>query len=148
MSALDAVEAGHAACRSAYRTLSSGGDVSREVSMLLDAEASLQRHLLEMIEPTTGPRHHESLVHDCTTSLLDAENMLLAALTLARQELARAPVEVEASRVMDFAGHLSVGAAAPQGDHAFNALAASGFKMGWGTPAPPQNFRSSATRVG
>lgn len=142
MSAMSALEAGHAACRSAFRTLSSGGDVAPDVQALLQAETQLQIAMLDRTEPTTGPRATRRAAEACTTALQDAETALLAALALAEPEMQRDCVQCPASDVTGFAAALSVAGAAPAGQHAFNAAAGSGFKMGWGLPAPPQHFRS------
>jgi hypothetical protein len=138
-----ALEAGHAACRSAFRTLSSGGDVSADVLSLLHAETTLQIAMLDRTEPTAGPRADRRAAEACTTALQDAEAGLLAALALAEAEIERDPVEWPAADVASLAAQLSVAGAAPAGQHAFNAAADTGLKMGWGLPAPPQHFRSA-----
>lgn len=143
MSAMAALEAGHAACRSAFRVLSGGGDVSADVRALLEAETRLQIAMLDRAEPTAGLRAARRAAEACTTALCDAENALLAALALAEAEIERDPVDLQLADVAGFATQLSVAGAAPAGQHAFNVVAGSGFKMGWGLPAPPQHFRSA-----
>jgi hypothetical protein len=99
--------------------------------------------MLDRTEATAGPRAARRAAEACTTALQDAETALLAALALAEAEIERDPIEMPAAEVTGFAARLKVAGAAPSEQHAFSAVAASGFKLGWGLPAPPQHFRSA-----
>jgi hypothetical protein len=148
------------ACEDLHSQLRSAPHASGGLQAVLDADAHLQRVVLDLLREKERRAHGAALMRsaeEVQTALLrwatrmhTAEGRLADTIERARASLAAADEAVAADRrastatIVEYAERVSYSNAAPCGQVAFAGAERNMFYQGWGTPTPQQHMLAAA----